>query len=573
MPPSAPAPSAPPPAFGAPSAAPRAAPTAAPVAAAADLPVHLTHFVGRGRELDDVLRLLGRVRLLTLTGAGGSGKTRLAREAAARVAAPAPQPASAFAPTRVAWADLTAVADPAHVPAQLAAAFGLPGRADVAPLDAVRLAVGDAPALVVLDNCEHVIDAAAAAADALLRTCAGLRILATSREALGVAGETAWLVPPLAADEAAELFAERAQAAQAGFALTAANRAAVDEICRRLDGVPLAIELAAARVRALTPEAIAARLDDAFRLLTAGSRTALPRHRTLRATMEWSHALLSLRERALLRRLAVFAGGFTLASAEAVCADTALAAAAPPGAGAADAGAPAPEPPEPDAALAADDVLDGVAALVDKSLVVMGADALPPPVAAAAGLTPEPRYRLLETVRQYGRERLEAAGELAAAEAAHTRHFLALAESLSPHIVGGVSGNAAMARLGAEQDNLRAATAWALAAAGRDPAAWAPVALGFADHLFWYWYGAGHWLRTGQFAEARPLHDGRHPRGRRRRAEAARPRAHVGGAHRPPAGRLRRSRPSTSAPRWRSPRARETTTPPRSPAPSSPARC
>jgi tetratricopeptide (TPR) repeat protein len=214
--------------------------------------------------------------------------------------------------------------------------------------------------------------------------------------------------------------------------------------------------------------------------------------------MEWSHALLSARERALLRRLAVFAGGFTLAAAEAVCADEALAAARPP-----DAGAVSNASPDADAALAADDVLDGVAALVDKSLVVMGADALPPPVAAAAGLTPEPRYRLLETVRQYGRERLEAAGELAAAEAAHTRHFLALAESLSPHIVGGVSGNAAMARLGAEQDNLRAATAWALAAAERDPRRLGARRARLRRPPVLVLVRRGHWLRTGQFAEAR----------------------------------------------------------------------
>jgi tetratricopeptide (TPR) repeat protein len=214
-------------------------------------------------------------------------------------------------------------------------------------LDAVRAALaGDdhaAPRLLVLDNCEHVVDAAAAAADALLRAAPGLTVLATSREALGVAGETAWLVPALAADEAAQLFAERARAAQAGFAVTAANADAVAEICRRLDGIPLAIELAAARVRALPPAAIAARLDDAFRLLTAGGRTALPRHRTLRAAMEWSHALLGPREQALLRRLAVFAGGFTLPAAEAVCGDPAAGDPAAPG----------------DATLDVDDVLDG----------------------------------------------------------------------------------------------------------------------------------------------------------------------------------------------------------------------
>ncbi len=443
----------------------------------ADLPVHLTHFVGRERELEAVARLLERARLLTLTGAGGSGKTRLAAAAAARWT---PGPGAAG---QVAWADLTPVGDPGRVPTQIADALGVPERPGVGPLEAVRAAVGDRALLLVLDNCEHVVDAAAAAAEGLLRACPGLRVLATSREALGVAGETAWLVPALAAAEARQLFVDRAQAAHAGFAITEANAAAVDEICRRLDGVPLAIELAAARVRALPPDQIAARLDDAFRLLTSGSRTALPRHRTLRATMEWSHALLSARERALLRRLAVFAGGFTLAAAEAVCAD----ADSPFGHGAAHGAA-------ADAALAAEDVLDGVATLVDKSLVTMGAGDVD-----AGG---EPRYRLLETVRQYARERLTEAGELAAYEAAHAGYFLGVAEAAAPVILGGHSSSDMMARLAAEHDNLRAAAAWTLREAATDPRRGAE-ALRFADALFWFWYGAGRWLGTGQFTEAR----------------------------------------------------------------------
>ncbi len=444
----------------------------------ADLPVHLTHFVGRARELESVARLLERARLLTLTGAGGSGKTRLAAAAAARWA-----PAEGG---RVAWADLTPAGDAGRVATQIADALGVPERPGVGPLDAVRAAVGDQPLLLVLDNCEHVVDAAAAAAEALLRACPGLRVLATSREALGVAGETAWLVPALVAAEARQLFVDRAQAAHAGFALTEANAAAVDEICRRLDGVPLAIELAAARVRALPPDQIAARLDDAFRLLTSGSRTALPRHRTLRATMEWSHALLSARERALLRRLAVFAGGFTLAAAEAVCADAGAAfgkRADAPAAGA-----------DPDAGLAAEEVLDGVATLVDKSLVTMGA--------GDVDVGGEPRYRLLETVRQYARERLAEAGELAAYEAAHAAYFLSVAEAAAPVILGGHSSSDMMARLAAEHDNLRAAAAWTLREAATDPRRGAE-ALRFADALFWFWYGAGRWLGTGQFTEAR----------------------------------------------------------------------
>ncbi len=198
------------------------------------------------------------------------------------------------------------------------------------------------------------MEATARLTDDLLRGCRGLTVLATSREALGVIGETAWLVPRLEESEAVLLFAERARAAMPSFAVTDGNRAAVQQICTRLDGIPLAIELAAARVRVLSPKQIAARLDDAFSLLTVSSRMALPRHRTLRSTMEWSHALLSVREQVLLRRLAVFAGSFALEAAESVCADAAVA-----------------TPAEADARLEAHDVLDGVAALVDKSLVVM----------------------------------------------------------------------------------------------------------------------------------------------------------------------------------------------------------
>ena len=420
----------------------------------AELPVHLTRFVGRDRELDDIVRLVGTTRLLTLTGAGGSGKTRLAREAALRAS-------GSFG--HVAWADLAPLSDPQLLPQAVAAALHVAERAGATPLELLVGAVSGERLLLVLDNCEHLVDACAELAEALLRACPRLAILATSREALGVASETAWLVPPLACTEAVQLFVERAQAAVPSFARTAGNSAALSEICRRLDGIPLAIELAAARVRVLSAEQIASRLDDAFRLLTAGSRTALPRHRTLRATMDWSHSLLGSREQVLLRRLAVFAGSFALDVAEAVCV-----------------GGP----------LEAEDILDGVSALVDKSLVVME---------PGDGVA---RYRLLETVRQYALERLAEAGEAAACEEAHARHFLAMAAELAPHIVGGTAGAGAMARLGAEQDNLRAAMAFTLRHAEHEPE-WVSAALRLADHLFWFWYGAGHWLRTQQFAEAR----------------------------------------------------------------------
>lgn len=416
------------------------------------LPVCLTPFIGRDRELNDLARLLGAARLLTLTGAGGSGKTRLAREAALRVA-------DAF--DRIAWVDLTPLADGDLVAAQVAASLHAVEHIGTPPCDLVVSAVGSQRVLLVLDNCEHVVDACARLAEHLLRACPRATILATSREALGIASETAWLVPPLVSDEAVQLFVDRARAALPTF--VPANEAAVRDICRRLDGIPLAIELAAARIRVLSPEQIAQRLDDAFRLLTGGSRTALPRHRTLRATMEWSFGLLVEREQVLLRRLAIFAGSFTLEAAEAVCV-----------------GAP----------LETEDILDGVSALVDKSMVKME---------AGDGIA---RYRLLETVRQYGVERMREAGELTTLERFHADYFLSIAEAAAPHLFGGEDEPGIIARLVADDDNLRAAAVWAL----RDPSG-ASRALRFSDALFWYWYGATASQGRSHFREAKPYVD------------------------------------------------------------------
>src|SRR5262245_34780179 len=299
-----------------------------------NLPVQSTSFVGREREIAEIGRLLAGEpgspaagpRLLTLVGAGGCGKTRLALRVAEEVASSCPQGA---------WfVELAALADPALVPRAVAAAVGareVPGRPVAESLvdHLHRKAL-----LLVFDNCEHVVTAAAQLAETLLRSCPRLRILATSREPLGSAGETTWRVPSLtsppaspAADEptledvtpyeAARLFVDRARAALPGFVATDRNAPALAEVCRRLDGIPLAIELAAARVRVLSVEQIAARLGDRFRLLTAGPRTALPRQQTLRATVDWSYALLSMPERLLLRRLSVFAGGFSLDATEA----------------------------------------------------------------------------------------------------------------------------------------------------------------------------------------------------------------------------------------------------------------
>jgi predicted ATPase/DNA-binding SARP family transcriptional activator len=381
--------------------------------------------------------LLGSTRLLSLTGAGGSGKTRLARELAERVGSRSGE---------VAWVDLTPLRDPELVPAQAAVALGVHERLDASTAEALVAVIGDRPLLVVLDNCEHLVDAAAELAEALLRGCPRLSLLATSREALGVPGETAWLVPPLASAEAAQLFVERARAVQPGFGLTAANTGAVAEVCRRLDGIPLAIELAAARVRALSPQQIAERLDDAFRLLSSGSRTALPRHRTLRGAIDWSHDLLAPREQVLLRRLAAFAGGFTLDAAEAVCIGGEL---------------------EPE------DILDGVAALVDKSLVLLEA------------AEDDARYRVLETVRQYGLERLESAGEREELRGRHAAWYLAAAEGDAPHLVGG-AGPRQLLRLDADAGNFQAVAEWAAEQPER-----ATIALRLGYALHWYWFARG----------------------------------------------------------------------------------
>jgi non-specific serine/threonine protein kinase len=480
---------------------PRRGPTPLDPAAArppTNLPAPVSSFVGRERELAEIRRLLGATRLLTLTGAGGVGKTRLAL-AAARAAS------DGYA-DGVWLVELAALADAALAPQAAAQALGVreqPGRPVLATLTA---ALKPRRLLLLLDNCEHLIDGCATLVDALLRGCPGLRVLAVSREPLSLAGEVAWPTPPLAlpnldslpnADElacndAVRLFVERAAAARPSFALTPQNAAAVARLCARLDGIPLALELAAARLRGLTVEQLATRLDDRFRLLTAGSRAAPPRQQTLRATVDWSYYLLTEPERALLRRLAVFAGGWTLDAAEAVCGEAGAGEEAGRRGGgdegvdgrgtltlALSQGERGSVSPPPGLAASPLDVLDLLLRLVDKSLVV------------AEERAGEARYRLLETVRQYGWERLREAGEEASVRDRHAAWALALAERAEPELHG-PEQFAWFERLDAERDNLRAALGWSLAANESPGSAGASATieagLRLAGAVWWFWY-------------------------------------------------------------------------------------
>jgi len=376
------------------------------------LPAQLTSFVGRDAQLTQLRELLGQNRLVTLTGAGGVGKTRLAIQVAAAMA---PEFGDG-----VWYVDLAPLTDPELVPVTVARALGLPDQPGRSTMDSLLRFVRDRQLLVVLDNCEHLLDASAELVVAVLSGAAGLTLLATSREAIGVAGEVSWRVPSLSlADEAVELFADRARHARPGFTLTDDNAATVGEICARLDGVPLAIELAAARVRALSLSEIVDSLHDRFRLLTGGARTAVRRQQTLRASVDWSHALLTEPERVLFRRLAVFVGGFDLDAAQAVA-----------GGGEVE----------------RYQVLDQLTLLVDKSLVV--AD-------DAGGRT---RYRLLETVRQYALEKLGESGEADSVRSRHRDHYTSMAAVLDAPAGSDYEQRIEQAEI--EIDNLRAAFSW-----------------------------------------------------------------------------------------------------------------
>jgi predicted ATPase/DNA-binding CsgD family transcriptional regulator len=418
-----------------------------------NLPAQVSSFIGREAELTAVRRLVGGARLVTLTGVGGAGKTRLGLQVAAGLADGTGD--------EVRFADLAPLGDPDLVAVTVADVLGVrqePGRP---VLDTVVAAVGGRSLLVLLDNCEHLIGACAKVADALLRGCPNLALMATSREPLGIGGEYVYRVPSLGlpadgddarairASEAVRLLADRAAAQGMPLAGDEETTAVAGRICRRLDGIPLAIELAAARLRVMPAGELEARLDERFALLTGGSRAGMARQQTLRAMVDWSWELLNPAERAVLARLSVFAGGFGLAAAEAVAAS--------------------PDVP-------AGEVLGYLGALVDKSLVQFG----------DTGTGPS-GYRLLETVRQYAAGRLDAQGPAAAGAAriAHRDYYLALAEEAAPQLVAADQARW-LDRLDAELGNLRAAIAFSLTQADPEPG------LRLAASLREFWRARGH---------------------------------------------------------------------------------
>jgi predicted ATPase/DNA-binding SARP family transcriptional activator/DNA-binding CsgD family transcriptional regulator len=394
-----------------------------------NLPAPMTSFVGREQEMLEAKRLIPMTRLLTLVGTGGSGKTRMALEMAGDLI-------GAY-PDGVWMVALAPLSEPGLVAQEVAGALGVTERPGELLADVLVDFLGDKDMLLVLDNCEHLIEAAARLAEYLLHSCPRLRVLATSREPLGITGEVVWQVDPLSLpdrdgpaiveglmrSEAVRLFVDRARLRLPDFELTGKNAGAVARVCRKLEGIPLAIELATARMGALAVEQVAQRLETSLDVLKGASRTAAARQRTLRATLDWSHDLLSEAERVLFRKLSVFAGGWTLEAAESVCS----------GGGVEE-----------------KDVLDLLGALVDKSLVVAGA--------TTGGAV---RYRMLEPIRQYAQELLEQGGHAEQVQGQHGTFFLALAEEAEPELAGEHQG-VWVERLEGEHDNLREALSWVL---------------------------------------------------------------------------------------------------------------
>ncbi len=425
-----------------------------------NLPLQTSTFVGREAEIAEVRELLGRSHLLTLTGAGGCGKTRLALQVAAEVLDEHPD--------GVWWVDLAPISDPVLVASEVAAALSIRELPSQPVMDTLTAQLAERRLLIGLDNCEHLLLACAELAATLLETCPGVAILATSRESLQVDGEQGWRVPSLSVPdaqstgmqlgqvEAVQLFCDRARHARSNFRLVEANAQAVATICRRLDGIPLAIELAAARVRLLSPQEIAEAIRERFVLLTGGSRTALPRQRTLEASVDWSHDLLSPSEQTLFRRISVFAGGWTLDAVESVCAGAGLEAA---------------------------QILDLLAGLVEKSLVQVEEQGA------------KTRYGLLETVRVYARQKLSDAAEAALVRDQHLEYHMRLAESVEPHLYGAGLGRW-LEPLALELDNFRGALGWAVDARHVEEA------LRLASALWLFFEARGHWREGREHLES-----------------------------------------------------------------------
>ena len=424
-----------------------------------NLPNPLTSFIGREGEINEIKRLLLKSRLLTLAGAGGSGKTRLAIQVASEVR-------DMFS-DGVWWIDLAVLVDPQVVPQAVSKVLSVREAPNQTLTETLTNALRSRQILLVLDCCEHLLDACAQLTEHLLKACPDLKILATSREVLGVAGERIFQVPTMSspdlnlvrpsdfhAFDAVCLFVERAATLKPDFRLSDQNALAIGKLCHGLDGIPLAIELAAARVPALKVEEIAARLDDRFHLLTGGSRTALLRHQTLRATIDWSYDLLSASEGKMLQRLSVFTGGWSTATAEAVCAG---------------------------GEIRPDDVLDLLSQLASKSLIL-----------TERKPGEEARYRLLETIREYAGEKLAETGEDAVVRDRHLDFFVMLAEEAEPQLFK-PDQVFWLNRLESDHENLRAAAAWSLERKA------ATSALRLVGALSWFWSTRGH------YREAREL--------------------------------------------------------------------
>jgi predicted ATPase/class 3 adenylate cyclase len=430
-----------------------------------NLPVQLSSFIGREKEMEEIKSSILSHRLVTLTGVGGTGKTRLSLQVAADLV-------DQFR-DGVWFVELASISDPDLIAQTIVSCLSVPEQPGITIPQLLLDYVCTKRLLLVLDNCEHLIHACAELVNRVLSSAPSVKIIATSREALGVSGEMIWHVPSLSLPdikhlpdieqlsqyEALQLFIERATLVQPHFLVTNANAPAVAQICHRLDGIPLAIELAAARLRGLSPEQIVTRLDDRFRLLTGGSRMALPRQRTLQAAIDWSYKLLSGEEQTLLRRLSVFAGGWTLEAAEQVCAS---------------------EEVEPD------QILDMLLALVDKCLVIAKTQAV------------EPRYFMLETIRQYAQERMNESAEASLVRDRHLEYFYSLAEQGKPHFRDAEQFTW-LDRFETELENVRAALTWALQGGSAESGLRLATDLGVDTGAFWV--NRGHIREGREFLE------------------------------------------------------------------------